>query len=180
GKNVPAKPPSQLFRKFITYCFGGFGLILFLCAIMVFIAYKPLGGDDPDPAYLALGIAITIVFFLQAAFNGLQDWSSSRVMASITGVLPDRCTVLRDGQRMEIEACDLVVGDVVYVKSGNKIPADLRFIEVSSDSKFDRAILTGESEPISGTTSSTDDNYLETKCIGLQGTHCVSGTATGV
>jgi sodium/potassium-transporting ATPase subunit alpha len=39
---------------------------------------------------------------------------------------------------------------------------------------------TGESLPVNGTVDSTDDNYLETHCIGLQGTHCVSGSATGI
>lgn len=38
----------------------------------------------------------------------------------------------------------------------------------------------GESAPINGTVNSTDDNYLETHCIGLQGTHCVAGSAVGV
>ena len=38
----------------------------------------------------------------------------------------------------------------------------------------------GESKPIKATVDSTDDNYLETHCIGLQGTHCVSGSALGV
>lgn len=38
----------------------------------------------------------------------------------------------------------------------------------------------GESLPLSGTVNSTDDNYLETKCIGMQGTHCVSGSGLGV
>ncbi len=42
------------------------------------------------------------------------------------------------------------------------------------------AFSSGESKPIKGTTESTDDNYLETHCIGLQGTHCVSGTAVGI
>ncbi len=41
-------------------------------------------------------------------------------------------------------------------------------------------MVLGESKPIKGTTESTDDNYLETRCIGLQGTHCVSGTAIGL
>lgn len=180
GPNIPAKPPSQAFRKFMTYCFGGFGTILFVCAVMVFIAWKPLGGPKPDPAYLALAVALSTVFLLQAFFNGLQDWSSSRVMASITNVLPDNCVVLRDGIRTEIPAADIVQGDVLFVKSGNKVPADIRLIKVSSDCKFDRSILTGECEPIAGSVESTDSNYLETRCIGLQGTHCVSGTATGV
>jgi sodium/potassium-transporting ATPase subunit alpha len=38
----------------------------------------------------------------------------------------------------------------------------------------------GESLPLPGTTDSTDDNYLETRCIGMQGTHCVSGSGIGV
>ena len=38
----------------------------------------------------------------------------------------------------------------------------------------------GESLPVNGTVDSTDDNYLETHCIGLQGTHCVTGSAVGV
>jgi sodium/potassium-transporting ATPase subunit alpha len=40
--------------------------------------------------------------------------------------------------------------------------------------------ILGESKPIKGSVDSTEDNYLETRCIGLQGTHCVSGSATGV
>jgi sodium/potassium-transporting ATPase subunit alpha len=38
----------------------------------------------------------------------------------------------------------------------------------------------GESLPLSGTVHTTDDNFLETRCIGLQGTHCISGSGTGV
>jgi sodium/potassium-transporting ATPase subunit alpha len=109
-----------------------------------------------------------------------QDWSSSRVMASIKTMLPDACLVLRDGDRVTIQADQLVRGDVLLIKAGNKLPADVRFVEVSSDAKFDRSILTGESFPLSATTTSTDANYLETRCIGLQGTHCVSGVCTGV
>ena len=41
-------------------------------------------------------------------------------------------------------------------------------------------ICPGESLPVHGTVDSTDDNYLETHCIGLQGTHCIAGSATGI
>ena len=40
--------------------------------------------------------------------------------------------------------------------------------------------ILGESSPLSATVDSTDDNYLETKCIGMQGTHCISGSALAV
>lgn len=60
-----------------------------------------------------------------------------------------------------------------------QLPADLRFIEVSSDLRIDRAVLTGESEPIQGAIEHTDQNFLETKNIGLQGTLCVGGSGLG-
>lgn len=56
----------------------------------------------------------------------------------------------------------------------------LRFIEVSSDLKLDRSVLTGESDPIRGTVSSTADSFLETQNIALGGTTCVSGSGLGV
>lgn len=56
----------------------------------------------------------------------------------------------------------------------------MRFIEASSDLKFDRAVLTGESEPIAGVVDHSDDNFLESKNIGLQGTLCVGGSGVGV
>jgi len=147
-------------------------------------------------ANLALGIVLIAVFVIQAAFNGWQDWSSSRVMASITAMLPESCLLLRDTCRVEVAATEIVPGDAVFVKAGTKIPADVRFIEVSHDFSLDRSIVTGkcapgisipvseielgESNPVKGSPESTSDNYLETRCIGLQGTHCVSGNATGL
>jgi sodium/potassium-transporting ATPase subunit alpha len=68
----------------------------------------------------------------------------------------------------------------VYVSLGNKLPADLRFVDVASDLRLDRSVLTGESEPIQATVESTDSNMLETKNIGLQGTLCVAGSGLGM
>ncbi len=101
-------------------------------------------------------------------------------MASIKGMLPEDCLTRRDGENTSIPAQELVPGDIVFVKAGDKLPADLRFVQVSSDAKFDLAVLTGESVPLAATVDSTDNNYLETKCIGLQGTHCTSGICTGL
>lgn len=57
---------------------------------------------------------------------------------------------------------------------GCKLPADLRLIEISSDLKFDRSILTGESDAIPATIDSTDCNFLETRNVALQGTWLTS------
>jgi sodium/potassium-transporting ATPase subunit alpha len=100
-------------------------------------------------------------------------------MASIAGMLPSEVIALRGGAQVHLAARDLVPGDIVYISLGNKLPADLRFIDVSSDLKIDRAVLTGESEPIHASVESTDENMLETRNIGLQGTLCVSGSGIG-
>lgn len=142
GRNKVSPPPSDLFGRIMGYFLGGFGSILLVAGILVFIAWKPLG-DPPAEANLALASVLIAVWAIQAAFNAWQDWSSSRVMASIGTMLPDQCTVIRDGATVGVSALDLVPGDVVVIKAGNKLPADVRFTEVSSDSVFDRAILTG-------------------------------------
>lgn len=142
GKNVLTPPPTHYFKTIMGYLFKGFGSILLIGCILVFIAWKPLG-DPPTTANLALAIVLLAVFLIQAAFNAWQDWSSAKVMASIKHMLADSSDVLRDDVRKTIPAADIVPGDIVYIKAGNKLPADVRFVEVSSDAKFDRSILTG-------------------------------------
>ncbi|KAL2349591.1 hypothetical protein BJ546DRAFT_1090200, partial [Cryomyces antarcticus] len=121
GPNVPTPPPSHWFQKTITYFFGGFGSILFIAAILVFIAWKPLG-QPPEIANLALAIVLVVVFLIQALFSWWQDFSSSRVMASITTMLPAQCLVLRDGTQQDIAGAGLVPGSV-----SNSQPSYLAF-----------------------------------------------------
>ncbi|KAH6894216.1 hypothetical protein B0T10DRAFT_527113 [Thelonectria olida] len=179
GKNAPSPAPTHNTKKYFGYFFKGFGSILFVASILVFIAWRPLG-KPPADANLALAIVLFAVFVIQAAFNMWQDWSSSRVMASIKNMLPEYCQAVRNEQEISLLAENMVPGDILLIKAGNKLPADVRFIKTSSDAKFDRSILTGESVPLPATVNNTDENYLETKNIGLQGTHCISGTCTGV
>lgn len=143
GKNQLSPPPSRWFRTLMGYIFGGFGSILLGGCILVFIAWQPLG-RPPSQANLALAIVLAVVWLLQAAFNGWQDWSSSQVMASITTMLPDQCVAIRNGNPTDLTAVDLVPGDLIQIKQGNKLPADVRLIQASTDVKFDRSILTGK------------------------------------
>ena len=64
-------------------------------------------------------------------------------MASITDMLLDHCVALRDGRQVSVVALNIVLGDVLFIKAGNKLPADVRFVEVSSNTKFERLIVTG-------------------------------------
>ncbi|BEI88802.1 uncharacterized protein CcaverHIS019_0201640 [Cutaneotrichosporon cavernicola] len=179
GFNEMTPPPRNLLRKWLSYVFGGFGSVLFIGGVLCFIAWRPLGDPNPAVANLALAVILFLVILIQTAFNAWQDWSTSRIMASITNMLPQEVTVIRDSLPTKVPARELVSGDIVSIGLGNKLPADVRFL-TCNEMKFDRSVLTGESEPISSTTEMTDENILESKNIGLQGTLCVAGSGTGV
>ncbi|KAI0316640.1 sodium-potassium ATPase [Amylostereum chailletii] len=177
GRNIITPPKSNMLLKVLGWIFGGFGSLLLAASIVCFIAWKPLGEPAPQASNLALAIVLLVVIVLQAIFNAWQDFSTSRVMASIKDMLPADVVVIRDGAQSSMAASELVPGDIVNVVLGQKVPADLRLVEVSTDLKFDRSVLTGESEPISGRVDMTDEN---TKNIALQGTLCVNGSGMGL
>lgn len=182
GENVQSPPPKNIAKKLFMYFFGGFGALLLVAGILCCICWKPLGEPAPAVANLALGIILFVVFFLQAIFNFLQDYSSSNVMKSINNLIPAECSVFRDGSLKIVEAKELVPGDILSLTAGSKLPADVRIFECSSDLSLDRAILTGEAVPLQATAKndSKDSNYLESSRIGLQGTFIVSGSGKGI
>ncbi|KAF8486705.1 sodium-potassium ATPase [Gautieria morchelliformis] len=179
GSNNISPPPRNMLKKVLEWLFGGFGTLLLGASLLCFIAWKPLG-SPPLASNLALAVVLLIVLLLQTIFNAWQDFSISRIMSSIQNLLPSNVTVIRNSAQVNIVSEQLVPGDVVVVAMGMKIPADLRMIECTGDCMFDRSILTGESEPVPATVDKTDDNFLETKNIALQGTHCTSGSGKGV
>ncbi|KAJ5817555.1 ATPase P-type K/Mg/Cd/Cu/Zn/Na/Ca/Na/H-transporter [Penicillium robsamsonii] len=134
----------------------------------------------PSPQNLAMAVLILIVIALQAGFSAFQDWSTARVMNSILGLLPAEAMVMRDGKLIHLPASDLVAGDIVQIAIGNKVPADMRLLTTSGDVRFDRAILTGESDEIEGAIDCTENNFLETRNIALMGTGVTNGNAIGV
>lgn len=62
-------------------------------------------------------------------------------------MLPDQCSLVRDGTVQQLAGQEIVPGDILCLKMGDRLPADVRFIEVSTDAKFDRSILTGKQDP---------------------------------
>ncbi|KTF92127.1 hypothetical protein cypCar_00005198 [Cyprinus carpio] len=87
--------------------------------------------------------------------------------------------VIREGEKLQINAEEVVQGDLVEIKGGDRIPADLRIIS-SSGCKVDNSSLTGESEPQTRSPEFTHQNPLETRNISFFSTNCVEGTAHGI
>ncbi|CDQ99941.1 unnamed protein product [Oncorhynchus mykiss] len=100
-------------------------------------------------------------------------------MDSFKNMVPQQALVIREGEKMTINAELLVRGDLVEIKGGDRIPADLRVVSAAG-CKVDNSSLTGESEPQTRTTEFTHENPLETRNIAFFSTNCVEGTAHGV
>jgi len=100
-------------------------------------------------------------------------------MESFKNMVPRSTYVIRNRFRMEINVTDLVVGDIVEVKYGDLVPADIRILE-SQDFKVDNSSLTGESEPCKRSPDCTSNNPLETKNMAFFSTNALEGVAKAV
>src|SRR5882762_2517428 len=65
-------------------------------------------------------------------------------MKSIKSLIADNAIVVCDGKQQTMSAVEIVVGDLVMLSMGDRVPADMRIVQVSLDLKFDRSLLTGE------------------------------------
>jgi sodium/potassium-transporting ATPase subunit alpha len=167
--------------KFMTKMFGGFAILLWIGAGLCFLAYgiSFSSSDHPPADNLYLAIVLIGVVVITGCFSYYQDAASSKVMESFKNLVPQFAVAIRDGKTADIRAEDLVVGDIVNVKFGDRVPADIRILYCQSF-KVDNSSLTGESEPQSRSIEFTHDNPLETKNLAFFSTNIVEGTAKGV
>lgn len=179
GANVFTIKSYRWILDVLYYYFGGLSILLWIASVLCILAYQPFGGSNPDANNIGLAVVIWIVIFVQGTFTLYQDWSSSRVMNSIKNMMPDFSTVIRDGHIVKVPTKEIVVGDIVKLETGQRVPADVRLVELHM-LKVDAAILTGECEPISCTLHHTDTNFLETKNLLFMGSSVVEGSGVGI
>jgi sodium/potassium-transporting ATPase subunit alpha len=171
-------PPKQVpgWVKLLKHLFLGFSGLLWIAAILCFIAY---GFDPTTSDNLALAIVLIVVVVITALFAAYQEGRASAAMKGFAKMVPDAAVVLRGGEKVRVEAAELVVGDVIEVKGGDKIPADFRI--VSADGfKVDNSSLTGESEAQQRMARNEHDNPLEATNLAFFTTFATEGVATGV
>jgi Ca2+-transporting ATPase len=90
---------------------------------------------------------IMAVVVIDVILGFVQEYQAQRTYVALKGLLKPTTTVIRDGQRVEVEVWELVPGDLVVLNAGEKVPGDGELIEGIKLS-LDEAILTGESEPV--------------------------------
>ncbi|XP_030605277.1 sodium/potassium-transporting ATPase subunit alpha-3b isoform X1 [Archocentrus centrarchus] len=182
GPNALTPPPTTPeWVKFCRQLFGGFSILLWTGAILCFLAYAIQAATEDDPAgdNLYLGIVLTAVVVITGCFSYFQEAKSSKIMESFKNMVPQQALVIREGEKVQINAEEVVAGDLIEVKGGDRIPADIRVISAHG-CKVDNSSLTGESEPQSRSPDCTHDNPLETRNIAFFSTNCVEGTARGI
>ena len=126
--------------------------------------------------FVILGVTV-----VNALIGFIQENSAEKSLKGIQGMLSSTATVIRDGGTQEIDASDIVPGDIIFLKPGVKIPADIRLTEVHA-LQVEEAILTGESTVIEKQTRRLQKGALLGDQINMvfSGTTVSAGTAYGI
>ncbi len=97
---------------------------------------------------------IFAVLFINAIIGTVQEFHAQRSAEALRNMVSTHAVVMRDGESFEVDAKELVPGDVVFLESGSKVPADIRLIH-EFDLEVDESLLTGESVPVAKSAEGT-------------------------
>ncbi|TRY75311.1 hypothetical protein TCAL_01655 [Tigriopus californicus] len=169
---VGVQAPDPLWKKYLDQFNNPF-ILLLLSSALISVCMQQF--DD------AISITVAIVIVVTVGF--VQEYRSEKTLERMGSLLPPTCQCLRDGQIDTILAKYLVPGDVVALEMGDRIPADLRLLEVN-ELTVDESSFTGETEPKYKTVELTERqaklacNDMSNICF--QGTLVIQGKGLGV
>ena len=157
--------PAQLTRQFT----HPLALLLFVAAALAFAGSSAV-----------LGLAVLAVIVLNALFAFAQERQAERAVEALRAYLPQRATVRRGGERLLVDASELVPGDVLYVEEGEKVSADARLVDGTIE--IDLSTLTGESQPVlrAAGLDGRHAELLEARDMIFSGSAVVTGQATAL
>lgn len=130
---LPEHPPATRWQIFIRQFYSPLIYILLIAALVSLVI-----GDVKDAGF------IFAVLILNAVIGSYQEWKAEQSSHALKKLLQIRASVLRGGEFRDVSAERVVPGDVVWLESGNRVPADLRLL-TSQGLEVDESLLTGES-----------------------------------
>ena len=137
GRNeIPAVHKRSLVLQFASELVHIFALMLWVAGLLALVA-----------GLSQLGIAIFAVVVINAVFSFIQERRSDHAAERLNALLPRRVTVRRDGGPVEVDAGEIVVGDVILLSPGDRISADA-VVRLNRGLRLDTSMLTGESERV--------------------------------
>lgn len=172
GKNVlPKKKPDSVFKIFFHELCDPIELLLVAAIVASFAV-----GETVD------AIAIIFIVLIDLIMGTYQENKANNTALALSKLVTEKTKVLRDGQEILINSEELVVGDFVFLESGDKISADLRIIEAHNFT-IDEAVLTGESVQVSKDAAVLEQEGLsisEQINMAFAGTSVVTGRAKAI
>ena len=169
GRNeLTAEEPVPAWRKFLAQ-FQDVLVILLLIATLISAA---LWLYERESALPYEAIAIFAVVLLNAIIGYIQESRAEQAVAALGQISAAHANVIREGERRDIAAAEIVPGDIILIEDGNTISADARVIQ-STALQTAEAALTGESLPVSKDTAP----ITEEVGLGDRGNMVFSGTA---
>jgi magnesium-transporting ATPase (P-type) len=171
GANRLRAPPRRPALLRLLAQFHNLLLYLMLGATVITAAL----GHWVDSAVLLAAVLVN------ALIGFVQEGRAESALNAIRSLLAPRATVLRGAERIEIDAAELVPGDVVLLASGDRIGADLRLLQVK-ELRVDESTLTGESQPVAKDPAAVDPQapLAERTGMAYAGTLVAYGQASGV
>ncbi len=143
GKNeIKDSKKKNLFIVFFTQ-FKDFMIIILLVSALISVAVSYISGEHE---YYDFAIILAIVI-CNGVIGTVQEFKAEKAIEALKSISSPTATVLRGGHKRQIDSRNLVLGDVVILKSGDICPADMRLIS-SVDLSCEESSLTGESLPV--------------------------------
>lgn len=170
GLNVINVKGEPLWHKIIEPFANVFMLVLFIAALISVIQHTVIDA-----------VIIIVIILVSAIVYYVQRFSTERILRSLKKHNAQKIEVIRGGESYIIEDTQLVPGDIVRLTEGDRVPADIRVIEVDS-AQIDESVLTGESSAVTksnATLSAKKEVYEQTNMM-FQGSFMISGQASGV
>lgn len=171
GPNLLPQPDHRNWLRIIWSVVREPMLLLLLGAAGIYL----LLGDPQEASILGASVVLVI------ALTVYQEHKSERALQALRDLSSPRACVLRDGQMRWVAARELVMGDVILVTEGDRVPADARILE-ANDMMLDESMLTGESVPAHRSASlggESEDNVIRASTLVVGGHGSAEVTAIG-
>jgi len=148
--------------------------------VLIYVLLAAAGVTAAIHHWLDSGVIAGVVL-INALIGFIQEGKAEKALDAIRLMLTHQAMVRRDGRSYPIPAEQLVPGDIVSIESGDKVPADLRLLQVKNLS-VDESMLTGESLPVDKNTMPVNVNAAlgDRFCLAFSGTLITNGTALGI
>ncbi|KAJ4260454.1 hypothetical protein NW762_007194 [Fusarium torreyae] len=117
-----------------------------ICNCMTLVLILALAASFGIQAWIEGG-ALALIILLNIVIGFFQDLQAARTVHSLKSLSQPTANVFRDGQTITIQTSEIVPGDIIDLKMGDSVPADIRLLEVSNF-ESNEALLTGESLPV--------------------------------